>query len=132
MNDLDQYFGSDISLTNTGDLMPVSGTAKGQQRIVRRLMTNPATMNPDGSTNVGDYLWHQDYGAGLPAKIGTVFNEAELRALIRGQMLLESCVAKSPEPQIGVQKIANGIAVSIIYNDAQTNAQQYLSFDVTQ
>jgi hypothetical protein len=112
--------------------MPVDGTIKGQQRIIRRLMTNPATTNPDGTTNPGDYLWHQDYGAGLPAKIGQPFNETSLRSLILAQMMMEDSVAKTPEPQVSVSEIPGGISVSILYNDAATSKQQFLSFNVTQ
>ncbi len=131
MNDLYQYFGGDISLTNVGDLMTVDGTVKGQQRIIRRLMTNPATTNPDGTTNAPDYLWHPDYGAGLPAKIGQPISAAEIQAVIRQQMLLEDVVAKTPEPQIQVKQIPGGITVNISYNDAISKAPQFLSFDVT-
>ena len=52
----------------SGDLLT---TDDPTNRILRRLLTNP-----------GDYLWHPDYGAGLPSRIGTVVNEAELTALI--------------------------------------------------
>lgn len=119
--DLDLYVGGDLGTTATGDLTTASATERTKQRILRRLMTNP-----------GDYIWHPGYGAGLPAKIGEVFNEPELRALILGQVLMESAVARNPAPTVAVQQIAGGVAVSIHYTDAPTQTPQSLFFDVSQ
>lgn len=120
MNDLYQYFGDDLNPSATGDLQPVVTTTRGQQRILRRLLTNP-----------GDYIWHPDYGAGLPRYVGSVIDVRQIKALIRGQVLLEDSVAKTPEPVIDVQAIQGGMTVTIQYNDAATNAPQRLSFNVT-
>lgn len=117
--DINHFWSGDLSAASTGDLSTIDGSARNQQRVLRRLMTNP-----------GDYAQHPDYGAGLPQQIGLVFDAPKLRALIRGQMLLESFVAKSPEPQITVQKISNGISCDIQYTDAQTDTVQILSFNV--
>jgi phage baseplate assembly protein W len=120
MNDLFQYLGTDLSPSSTGDLLPVSGTVRGQQRILRRLMTNP-----------GDYIWHPDYGAGLPSYVGATIDMRQMKALIRGQIMLEASVAKTPEPVIDVQPIPGGMAVTIQYNDAQSNTPQSLSFNAS-
>lgn len=120
MNDLYQYFGGDLNPSATGDLQPVSDTVKGQQRILRRLLTNP-----------GEYIWHPEYGAGLPNYVGSVIDVRQMRALIRGQILLEDAVAKTPEPVIDVQPIAGGMTISIQYNDAVQKTPQTLSFNVT-
>lgn len=121
MEDLYHYFGDDLSDSATGDLQSVSGITRGQQRILRRLLTNP-----------GDYIWHPDYGAGLPRYVGQVLDEAKLKALIRGQVLLEESVAKTPEPTVTLQEITDGISVSIAYTDAPSGERQLLSFNVTQ
>src|SRR5581483_995049 len=55
LNDVFHYWGNDVSLSNTQDLLLVSGTVMGQQRVLRRLLTNP-----------GDYLFDPNYGGGLP------------------------------------------------------------------
>lgn len=120
MNDAYQYYSQDLSASATGDIQPVAGTTRTQQRILRRLLTNP-----------GDYLWHQDYGAGLPRYIGETLNVPEITALIRGQILLEESVARFPEPVITIAEIAGGISCTIQYNDADLNAPQTLSFEVT-
>jgi hypothetical protein len=119
MNDLHHYFGNDLSASITGDLQTVDGTTKGQQRVLRRLLTNP-----------GDYLFHLQYGAGLGSMVGSVTDPAKIKALIAGQILLEDCVAKVPAPVIQVTAIPNGVAVNIQYTDSATKSAQVLSFDV--
>lgn len=119
LNDLNQYVGGDIGASATGDLLPVVRTTRGQQRILRRLLTNP-----------GDYIFQPEYGAGLPRYVGEVADIAKIRALIRGQVLLEDSVAKSPEPEIMVKAINNGLAVAIRYVDSDTRQPVALSFNV--
>ena len=119
MNDLYHYFGSDIASSVVGDLQLVNGTTRGQQRILRRLLTNP-----------GDYIWHPTYGGGLGQKVGSVIDIPGIKALIRGQLNLEEVVAPTPEPQIDVTAITGGISVYIAYVDAVSKTPQTLSFDV--
>ena len=120
MNEISHLVGSDLTLSTTGDLAAASGLPRSQQRILRRLMTNP-----------GDYIFHQDYGAGLPRFVGLPLNISEIRALIRSQMLLEESVRRLPEPQVSVVAIPDGIAVAISYVDAESSAPAALSFNVT-
>ncbi len=54
MYDLSHQWGDDLTVGPTGDMALVTGSVFGQQRVLRRLMTNP-----------GDYIWQLDYGAGL-------------------------------------------------------------------
>lgn len=119
-SDFDQVWGSDISLTAAGRIALVDGTAKGEQRVLRRLLTNP-----------GAYIWHPDYGAGLPRYVGQNLHFNELEAVIRQQLRLESVVARVPVPVIKLRRIVNGVFVAIMYVDAVTNTQANLSFDLT-
>lgn len=120
MNDLSHYYGNDLAASPTGDLAYLDGPVRGQQRILRRLLTCP-----------GDYIWHPDYGAGLPQYVGQLVDIAKIRALILGQMRLEDCVARSPDPDINVQAIPQGLTVAIRYLDASSKTTQLLSFSVT-
>ena len=59
----------------------------------------------------------------------------KVTALIRAHILLEDAVAKVPAPQIKVTQTSSDLtafAVSIAYNDAQTNTPTVLSFNVSQ
>ncbi|HEX7854430.1 MAG TPA: hypothetical protein VF503_12115 [Sphingobium sp.] len=124
LSDLSLYVGDDLSSGPTGDLAVVQVVARGQQRILRRLLTNP-----------GEYLFHPDYGAGLPTQIGRNASLAEIKGIIRGQILAEAVVARSPEPIITVAPVDNaaggGISVRIEYFDAPTSTAATLSFDVS-
>jgi hypothetical protein len=121
LNDLSHFMGGDLSVSATGDLQPVNGTLRGQQRILRRLLTNP-----------GEYVFHPDYGAGLPRYIGRNADLAKITALIRGQILLEDAVAKTPAPVITVELlgVTGGISCSIQYTDAPSGQPVTLSFNV--
>lgn len=120
MSDLNQTLGQDVATTVSGDLMTSDGVELGKQRVLRRLMTNP-----------GDYIFHPTYGAGLPKLIGQAVEASKVRALIRGQMLLEETVSKSPEPEITVRELQNGLQCSIRYTDAGTGQPVGLNFSVT-
>lgn len=120
INDVSHYWGSDITASAIGDLGLAPGTLRGQQRVLRRLLTNP-----------GDYTFHPTYGAGLAKYVGSVATPAEIKALIRGQMLLEDAVSKNPPPQVIVTTITNGISVQVNYNDAPSGQPVVLSFNVS-
>lgn len=120
MADLYEIWGQDLVASATGGLLTVDGSARGQQRVLRRLMTNP-----------GSYIWEPTYGAGLPAYVGTALDVKAISALIRLQMSLESAVAPTPTPVIDVTHFAGGLSVSIKYVDADSGVQVNLSFDVS-
>jgi hypothetical protein len=96
MSDIDHVFGSDLAVTVSGDLAAVSGSTLGQQRVLRRLLTN-----------AGDYIWKLTYGAGLPSVIGMPVDAAAVTGLVRSQIFLESAVAQTPTPVIDVQAAAS-------------------------
>lgn len=119
LQDVNQWWSNDIVPASVGDLGTASGTLRGQQRILRRLLTNP-----------GDYVFHPEYGAGLPQKVGQTVDIPGIRALVRGQILLEDAVTKSPAPEITVVAIPSGVSVTVNYTDATTGNPVVLSFSV--
>jgi phage baseplate assembly protein W len=123
LTDLDHYIGSDLSVSGTGDLQGATDTIRGQQRILRRLLTNP-----------GEYIFHPEYGAGLPQYVGRTADVPKIRALVRGQIQLEEAVARAPAPEINVAAIPSaaggGFAITIIYTDAPSGQPVTLSFEV--
>jgi hypothetical protein len=120
LTDLYHYIGSDLGSSPSGDYRPVTGSERGRQHILRRLLTNP-----------GDMPFHLNYGAGLGKLVGKTVNIAEWTALIVGQMLLEDCVAQSPKPTVKLTQFSGGVSVYVTYTDAYSNQPQTLSFDVT-
>lgn len=121
MQDATLLWGGDLSAGPTGDLALATGTALGQQRVLRRLLTNP-----------GDYIWQLQYGAGLAQFVGAPCNIAAIKAAIRSQIFMESAVARLPEPLIDVQSAQDGsVYVYIRYVDATDSTTQVLSFSVS-
>lgn len=123
LSEIAHWFGSDLQTTNTGDVSTVSGTVRGEQRVLRRLLTNP-----------GDYIFQPTYGAGLPSYIGKPLDIGKLQALCVSQALLEDCVAKSPTPVVVISQSPTdftAIQVSISYSDEPTSTPVVLSFTVS-
>lgn len=121
--DVYHYFGNDIATSATGDLQVVDGTLKSQQRILRRLLTNPGT-----------YIYHPNYGAGLPRYIGQALTTAkyqEIKGVIISQIFLEPSVSKNPAPVITLSSNQTTLFCSIKYTDANTLLPEILSFQVT-
>ena len=120
MTDLVHNFGGDLSLSATGDLAVVAGSDAGQQRVLRRLLTN-----------LGGYIWHLDYGAGLGNFVGQAAPAARISAVARRQMRLERGIARRPLPVTTVSSRTDGTTVlTIRYVDATTNANVTLSTPV--
>ena len=123
MVDLSHQWGSDLTIGGTGDLAVATGPQLGQQRVLRRLLTNP-----------GDYIWQISYGAGLARFIGQPTNAVQIRALIRSQIFKEATVARVPEPVIDVEvspaSAVGTVYVHLRYVDASTGQTQVLSFSV--
>lgn len=123
MNDIFHVWASDLVVDATGDLAVVSGPSLGQQRVLRRLLTNP-----------GGYIWHTNYGAGLASFVGGPANESQIKAAIRSQIFHEASVARTPEPTINIQISPAGalstIYVNIRYADSTSGETQVLTFSV--
>lgn len=120
MTDAFHVIGGDLAISPTGDLATADNFEEVKQRLLRRLLTNPAA-----------YLFHRDYGAGLARHIGSVLDSAALTAQVRHHLLLEPKVARVPAPSIGVQPLSDGLSLRVQCTEAQTGRVVVLAFDVT-
>jgi phage baseplate assembly protein W len=122
--DLSHQWGSDLAIGATGDISTADGSSLGQQRVLRRLLTNP-----------GDYIWQLDYGAGLARFVGQPANTLQIRAVIRSQIFKEAAVARLPEPLIDVQATPGGasgtVYVYVRYVDAENSQTQVLTLSIS-
>jgi hypothetical protein len=123
VGDIDHQWGSDLGFGPTGDIAVVSGAAAGQERVLRRLLTNPL-----------DYIWQPTYGAGLATFVGEPASVTRIQSVIRGQIFKESTVMRDPEPTITVTISPGGstgdVYVQILYVDATSGQTQMLTFSV--
>lgn len=121
MADLSLEWEGDFGIDATGDLLVVDGDDEVRQRLERRLFTA-----------VNGYVWHKDYGAGLPQKIGSVLSVAEIKSVCASQLALEASVAPSPPAQLSVAADPNQPDLTVIgiqYWDAVTGVS--VSFSIT-
>lgn len=115
--EIQHTFGNDLTISPSGDIALSSGTQAGQERVLRRLMTNP-----------GDYLWHRLYGGGLGAMLGQPIDAGTIQGLIQQQMQMEQAVAPSPPPSVQVTATTGGTVVAqITYVDGNTGDTTLLS-----
>lgn len=122
MPDVAQVWGEDLQVSATGDLALADGVTLGEQRVLRRLLTNP-----------GDYIWDTAYGAGLPQRVGSLLDVTAIISAIRSQLYQEDVVSRTPAPVISVAQGSDPgtFTVSIQYTDAQTGEQASVALDVS-
>ena len=123
MADLAATWRGDLAWAPGGDLLTADKGDLTRHRIVRRLLTA-----------VRGYIWHLEYGAGLPQKIGHVGTTTTIESLIRANIALEASVATYPIPQIKVTASTSNyglFVIAITYMDATLGEQVMLSFDTT-
>ncbi len=120
MPDLALQFGGDLTVGPTGDLLLADGAALTQQRILRRLLTNP-----------GDYIWQLRYGAGFGRFVGQPGAPGAINGVARTQLRLERSVATSPPPVCSTLISDDGtVTLSLNYADATTGQNSILSFSL--
>jgi hypothetical protein len=119
LQDVSHFWGQDLTLTSTGDLLLASGLQRSQQRILRRLNTNP-----------NSYVGQRTYGGGLPQFIGSVASPRQISAVVTSQLKLEDSVAPTPPPVVSTTQTANlgALDVNIGYTDQPSNAPTTLAF----
>ena len=114
MYDVCLEWGADLSVGTNGDLALVQGSAQTNQRVIRRLLTNP-----------GDYIWNLDYGGGLGTFVGSTASLADIEAVIRNQISLEPAVPSTPAPNVAVQvldAVGGYVVADITYSDPASNS----------
>ncbi len=120
MNDATLVWGGDLVIGPTGDIALASGGTLGQQRVLRRLLTNE-----------NDYVWNPDYGAGLGQFVGAVTNEREIVGIIKSQIFEETAVSRQPDPAVAAEAFPNGsVYLEINYVNALNGSTQSLTFTV--
>ena len=103
MPDVWLEWNGDFVVSATGGLLLASGDDFARQRVMRRLFTA-----------IRGYDWDQNYGAGLPQKIGRPGNVPALLALVRSQINLESSISPDPPPTISVVEDKNNLGLFTI------------------
>jgi hypothetical protein len=120
MADLDLQWKGDMAFDPTGDLLLADGDDMVRQRIERRLFTG-----------IQAYIFHQEYGAGLPDRIGRVARARDIQSLVAANIALETSVSPVPVPVTTVDETTPGLfVIGIVYTDAATGTSVSLNFEV--
>jgi len=120
MSDAFLTWGGDLEVSACGDIVVATGSSVWQQRILRRLLTN-----------LRDYIWQPDYGAGLGGFVGQPASDQVIEATIRNQLNLEHSVSQMPPPTVSVLVEPNSqVFTDIGYVESNTGSLQYLSFSL--
>jgi hypothetical protein len=113
-------WGSDLSVGPTGDINVTPVQENVQQRVVRRLLTNP-----------GAYIWHTDYGAGLGGYVGRPYSPGNIVGAILNQLQLEPLVAATPTPTVQINQSTTGpfssTSVTVQYLVAGTSSENLVT-----
>ncbi|HQU04795.1 MAG TPA: hypothetical protein PLT25_08760 [Acidocella sp.] len=121
MADVSHFFGNDLVLSSTGDLLTVADPDLTIQRIMRRILTAP-----------GGYIWNPAYGCGLPSQIGQPTNLMAVQNAIRAQIFQESTVSPTPPPVVTLTGNPDGTFIAnIVYTDATSGQSQTLTVPVS-
>ena len=121
MADVAVPWNTDFLADATGDLLVIDGDDEVRLRLERRLFTA-----------VQGYVWHPEYGAGLPQKIGSTYSVPQIRSIVMSQINLEATVAPNPAPIVTVSNPPNNlnsIVIGIQYYDAVAGVT--VSFSIT-
>lgn len=121
MADLSLNWLGDFQPDSSGDLLVVDSDVEVRQRLQRRLFTA-----------VKGYVWHPEYGAGLPQKVGSVLTVPEIRSVVTSQLAMEASVAPSPPAVITIVASPNqpsAVQIGIQYYDAVSGVS--VSFSIT-
>lgn len=119
MADIFLEWNTDIAIDANGDLLLSDGRDQSNQRVIRRLLTNP-----------GDYVWNLSYGGGLALAVGAPINAARIEATARQQLAMEASISASPPPLVNVNLIdqARGaFSVDISYTAGSTGGPAKVS-----
>lgn len=120
MADLYVEWNDDLQLSASGDLLLADQDDLARQRIIRRLLTP-----------LRGYIYHQEYGAGLPRKIGESPSATRILAIVRSQMMMESVVSITDPIQVSVETSTNNpslYVVGITYKSKSSG--QTISFSI--
>ena len=97
-------WGGDLEVGSGGDIGVASIEDSLQQRVIRRLLTN-----------LGDYIWHTEYGAGVGSYVGMPYSPGLIEGLILNQLHYEDYIAGSPPPTVQVdQSVANSASAASV------------------
>lgn len=132
--DLSLDFNGDLTVTTSGSIQLATGWTQVRQRIVRRIITNPARQLPDGTFHVADDMFAPDFGVGLGSLVDQAFDQdfqAELQRRIAQGVLQDQDVDSTVPPSVIFQRPNPSTLVIAIGVTLKTGQPGTISISVT-
>jgi hypothetical protein len=110
-------WGGDFVVTPSGSIQIAQGWDQIRQRIIRRIVTNPAQQLPDGNFTPPDYIFHPLYGLGLGSLVDQNFDDSftkDLEGRITAGVLADSQVDQSFVPTFQYYRPNPGSLVVVV------------------
>ena len=127
--DANLQWGGALKLNASGDIALVSGSTYAQQRIIRRLFTGPAVLNAAGQvTQIGDYPFHPNYGAGLGREVDTPNTNQAMKVRqqkVKKALSQEPIVDQSVPPQITFTNTDRAQLITVQYQTTDKQIQKF-------
>lgn len=125
----------DLTITPSGSIQLAVGWTQVRQRIIRRIITNPAGILPDKTFSPADDVFNPDFGVGLGKLVDQSFSddfEAELQRRIAQGVLEDQDVDSTIPPSIIFQRPNPSTLVIVIGLTLITGVPGTISIQVTQ
>lgn len=109
-------WGGDFEISQNGSLVLAYGWDQVRQRILRRLLTNPAFTLDDGTPVPPDYLFDPKYGLGFRRRVGENWTpdlQLYLKAMINQAVLIDEGVNVNLPPLINITQTDHTVQVVI-------------------
>lgn len=107
--DLYLDWNGDLVLGQSGDIQMATGWDQVRQRIIRRMVTNPQRVQPNGIETQADYYFAPDFGFGLASLVDASNTEdflADLKRRISQAVFADAAVDPTIPPSILFQRPA--------------------------
>lgn len=132
--DISLDWNGDLPITPSGSIQMAVGWTRVRQRIIRRIISNPARILPDGTFTAADDVFAPTFGAGLGSLVDQTFNqdfEAELERRIAQGVLEDVDVDSTVPPSIIFQRPNPSTLVIVIGVTLKTGQAGTISIQVT-
>ena len=125
---------ADMIVTPSGSIQTATGWDRVRQRIIRRIISTSAQIQPDGTFTIASNIFAQTFGVGLGVLVDQAFNEnfqAELQRRIAQGVLEDEDVDSTVPPSVVFQRPNPATLVIVIGLVLKTGQPGTISIKVT-
>jgi hypothetical protein len=124
----------DFIVTPSGSIQTATGWDRVRQRIVRRIISVSAKIQPDGTFTIASNIFAQTFGVGLGELVDQAFSqnfEAELQRRIAQGVLEDQDIDSTVPPSVVFQRPNPAALVIVIGVTLKTGQPGTISIQIT-